>query len=447
LSGNEAVHGVSSASKACRSSFLAGVVSDLVLRCTMDKRWRKTPEEEDAHAATLARLLRRMPGLTWIGFALAMSEEGDDGLSRIVGKAIRRLERPLAHVEEISIQDGRVHCGPNVPHPLAQAIAEGRLPALRMLNICFGEWVFMHEPQNAQLLEQAIQRGHLSQLTILWMKPCPAFDAVLRGFCGMSDETQQRQKHVESIVLSSEDGLFDEEEIELLEAALRLPCLSGLKQMRLGPELFDVVAGYLNHDGGRTALTSLEIEGDDFDLAPLVEALGAGGGAPNLESLQFEGADDDTFEALGAIYSTGGLSKLRELSFTWPVFEVDGLRSFFDGVGAAPHKGEALRAIEINATTTDEEAYTQLEEDARVFKEELEAAQARGIFPNAELSTDIEFDTEALQLERETEQVHKEAMEVLKKAEKRLKRARELFEDEEEGSGEEEGEDDEEEDE
>lgn len=382
MHGNDVVHGVSSTAKACRSSFFPGVTSDLCIGGEMSTMPPPpTPEEEAASAAVLARLLKRMPGLT------SLSVEGR--VARALGHAIRRLERPLTLVTEVHVWG---QPGPD-ELPLAKAMAEGRLPALHSLTS--GLASLFRRRSNAQLLEEAIQRGHLSQLAVVWMfEPDAFFDAVIAGFCAMPPEVQRRQKQLQTLVMFSELTWVDE---EALTAALRLPPLSGLKHLVVNPDLLEFMVGYLTHEGGRPSLTSLGLDFTkgyvELDLAPLVGALGAGGGAPNLEELDFEeGGGNDMIDALSAIYAAGGLSKLRKLSFTLPFITEETLRSFFDSVGATPHKGEALQVIEIKADSCDDDIYNDLLEAVGVIKEEFETAQARGVFPTARLITEIELD-------------------------------------------------------
>ena len=94
LEAKEAVHGIGSASKACRSAFLAEIVPGL--RSYEPLREEQiteiTAHEEEARTRSLVCLLCAMPALTRIRFGPAAS------LPRIVGRAICRLVSPMANV-------------------------------------------------------------------------------------------------------------------------------------------------------------------------------------------------------------------------------------------------------------------------------------------------------------------------------------------------------------
>lgn len=279
-------------------------------------------------------------------------------------------------------------------------MTEGRLPSLEALGEGWQHWEFTNHPANAQLLEQAIQRGHLSKLKFLSLKAGPALDAALQGFRSMSQELQQRQTPLVSLAIDGSEK--DELDEESLKAVLRMRCFAQLEDVRCNALSFDAVSDYLGKEGGRPSLDWLTInrlstwamDPDSRKITSLMNALAAeGAGAPNLETLLFDDADESTFAALGVAYAAGGLTKLSALCFSTTDLSETGARSLFDAAGTTLHKGEALKEIEISAYV-DEGEEREMEERIRKIEGELKAAQARGVLLNAQLTTCVETFTE-----------------------------------------------------
>jgi hypothetical protein len=391
LSASDAAPGVASASRACRLDFLAGVthatITDKPLQLEPGK-----PEEE--HAASLARLLRCLASLSIVQLPSgAVADSNSDALIRIMGLACRRLDAPLAKL--VSVGTHYFCIGRDEPHPLAQALAEGRLPALQQLDT--RDWSFLRQPSNAALLEQALVGGHLTRLELLDFSVGPALDALCCGLLQAPPSIQQRQAVVR--VLDISDYGNHTMDIENLEAALRLPCFARLEETKLwmGTEeaqehMLRVLARYIQHVGGAPSLSSLVLSfaaGTVAGVGPLVQALGAGGGAPNLETLTLVYAKRQSFEDLGAIYAAGGLSRLRKLFLHDPSLGA-GAAALLEAVGATPHRGAALKRIFFGYRYNQERHTAAAEIEA--FKEQLQAAQQRGIFPNVRVTDNIPKD-------------------------------------------------------
>jgi hypothetical protein len=191
LSVSDAARGVGSASRACRLDFLAGVTHARLAHKPLQLEPDK-PEEE--HAASLTHLLSQLPGLTCIRCLHAPR----DVLLRILGLACRRLEIPLAKLAYLGTNYFGI--GPDEPHPLAQALAEGRFPALQVLD--GRQWKFFRQPNNAQLSEQALMGGHLTRLERLCFDICPSLDSFCCGLLRTSQATQQRQAKMRDVYIT-----------------------------------------------------------------------------------------------------------------------------------------------------------------------------------------------------------------------------------------------------
>lgn len=97
-----------------------------------------------------------------------------DRVNRIFGLACCSLEAPLAQLAELEgsgsldeeVEGSDTGEGP-APHPLAQALAQYRLPALEGLDTTYRGWRFFKHETNADLLEGAINLGHLPRLVRL----------------------------------------------------------------------------------------------------------------------------------------------------------------------------------------------------------------------------------------------------------------------------------------
>ena len=88
-------------------------------------------------------------------------------------------------------------------------MAKGRFPGL-VLQPDIECWAFLDDYPSTRLLERAIQRGRLSQLTQLWMEVGLAFYTALRGIQGMSEELQQRQKSLKRVVIQIREDEYNE---------------------------------------------------------------------------------------------------------------------------------------------------------------------------------------------------------------------------------------------
>jgi hypothetical protein len=388
LSAKDAVFSVGSASRACRLDFLAGVTHARLAPKPLQLEPSK-PEEE--HAASLACLLSQLPSLKHIGyldmrtlkelFAGAQST----AMNRMLGLACRRLEAPLANVTFVETSHlgailGPTHIaiGPDEPHPLAQALAEGRFPALQQLDTRV--WSFWQKDENARLLEQALMGGHLTRLERLSIDAGPALDALCRGSRQAPPVIQQRQVLLRGLDITDHgDHVIN---MENLEAALRLPCFARLEEIKLffGTEgrMLDVLAHYIQHVEGAPSLRSLALTFFDparAGLGPLVHALWPSGGAPNLKTFSLWRAGRQTFEDLGAIYAAGGLARLRTLGVVDPELTEEGMSALLEGVEASAHQGAAVRCFYVR--------FMLVKLDFTPVQAQFTAAQARGIFPNA----------------------------------------------------------------
>lgn len=122
-----------------------------------------------------------MPHLSRIVF----DKKKEFWLHQVIGKALLRLPRPLK-VEEIERLGDARPAFLDLTSPLAVAIAEGRLPLLRSLDIYNnGEGIaYFCQPQNLAYLGKAITRGYLSQLRTLLLEGVAAvniFEQAYRG--------------------------------------------------------------------------------------------------------------------------------------------------------------------------------------------------------------------------------------------------------------------------
>jgi hypothetical protein len=111
-----------------------------------------------------------------------------------------------------------------------------------------------------------------------------------------------------------------------------------------------------------------------------VQALGPGGGPPNLDTLTLRRAKHRTFEDLGAIYAAGGLPRVRKLSFHALSLGA-GAAVLVEAAGATAHRGAALESINFGYGYGQERRAAAREVEA--FKEQLQVAKQKGVFPNA----------------------------------------------------------------
>lgn len=323
----DAIQGVSSAARACRSHFPAGITTRLVVRATPVLEEAPGTTDE-THAASLARLLALLPAIQSIQLP-----PNHERMNRIFGLACCLLPAPLAHLAELKGSDS--NDGPT-PHPLAQALALGRSPFLRFLDTSHAGWQFFSWPLNAALLGQAIQHGHLARLVRLTMEEEGALAAVAQALTPGSH--QPVLPHLDTLVLS-------------FYPSWRSPY-------------------------------------PPPDLSVLEHVLGPDGGAPNLRELVVGNTNRYDLAYVGAIYATGGLARLETLRLADPALMIDydlvgGMAALLAGAGASPHRGEALEVIDIRFNRW---AFHGGEEQQLVdtWHTQLAAAQAQGIFPNAE---------------------------------------------------------------
>lgn len=120
------------------------------------------------HAASLSRLLGRMPQLTVLSTRSAAQKARPvlhQHLLEITGRALHLLPRPTVLVDLPLFSSYTWNPKQISPCYLAMAIAQGKLPRLREI------WNFLLEEPNGYLVASAVILGHLPGLTTLRLTP------------------------------------------------------------------------------------------------------------------------------------------------------------------------------------------------------------------------------------------------------------------------------------
>lgn len=387
------------ASRACRAAALAGAKK---IRIHDTPLQLQPTVSHETHAASLARLLGRLEAVELIyddykvNRPTARQWARRDPFLHVLGLAFLRLQAPLPKLTRLSVWCGDDDNEPDAVHPLAQALAEGRFPLLTQLHVsCLA---FLNQPTNATLLEQALVRGHLTHVRNLDLITGPAAQAVCRGLTTAPADVQARQPRITDLKLQDKSRQHEQ-----LDALLHLPALASLEKLGLHVFLEDdaarrvaveVVAQWITGvaEGGARALSQLCITLPTGDPAPgmrpLVHALGAGGGAPNLTTLELCGVGRKAMEDVAAVYAAGGLTRLQCLAFRQPRPSEAGPTALFRAVGGTPHRGRSLTRFSlVFVLGDDEELWAEAEACAGAFQWHFRNAQARGIFPNAEMES------------------------------------------------------------
>lgn len=96
-------------------------------------------------------------------------------------------------------------------------------------------------------------------------------------------------------------------------------------------------------------------------------------------------------EDVAAIYAAGGLTCLQCLAFRQPRPSEAGPTALFRAVGGTLHRGRSLKRFSLvfvmGEDDEDEELWVEAEACAGAFQWHFRNAQARGIFPNAEMES------------------------------------------------------------
>lgn len=192
------------------------------------------------HAASLTRLLARMPRLTAVSQGLhALFDE------EVLGYALCALPSPTRLIE---IESYGVPYTPEdelrtaAPSFLAVAMHKGQLPLLQSLSMAGSDWEFMGRGANLGLVSSAVTLGRLPHLVNLTLMRGPCLDQMTHAFRGRPQLDQfcptpaPSQAMVKTLkldypstgVLREAGSLFD---------LLSLPMFGSLEELDLNVEL------------------------------------------------------------------------------------------------------------------------------------------------------------------------------------------------------------------
>lgn len=324
-------------------------------------------EHMDRHAASLARLLARLPSLT----SLARTPNLDDSF---VDRAIFFQKCPqLASMGWTHYSGGHNPASPM----LAKAMAKGHLPSWKDLD--FGDL------GGASYLVEAVEAGHLSRVMTLCLLPSEDLRnpsdlySVVRAF-------KTRKEKLEELYVSLRGE--DEHDIQgLYHELLFSPACSDLRKLVVdtcedaSSMLF--VCDYLKGAGTRgwPSLQALQFDSlkPDDDVSSLADALLPGGGrgtAPNLEEMAFLFLNGDDFEQLGRdLFARGALANITTLKLSNANFCVGNMAALMDGFR---HNGGKLKRLIV------EDCLLGYPASAKKKSLALIAGLRDGVFPNLE---------------------------------------------------------------
>lgn len=228
------------------------------------------------------------------------------------------------------------------PHPLAMAIAQGKLPFIRALDLQNVPRNFLSYKPNCNLLGTAM--GYLPRLTDLDIVEgdcVVAFESAFKSRSIALHRYPQRRMQENEEIEEDEEGklsafphqammkrlkicrIFDGK-AELLLDLLQLPFFGRLQELNLAvhdeysitkpdmvPSRLRVLTAYIRHTGGAPFLRKLEINllytQSSRYLEPLMTVL-MQGGAPGLTHLTLSNLNNKGTRFLDKIYRAGGLA-------------------------------------------------------------------------------------------------------------------------------------------